>query len=273
MADWGRLGIAVGGALLGGWIAGPIGMSAGFLAGSYVGSMIFPTDFESKMPSAHDYPIQGSAVGTPIPIVLGTMRLAGNIIWMGDLVSYQVAHSAGGGKGGGGKAQVSYETKYRRTFLIAICEGPAFILRAWKGKISIPITAFTIYDGVNNSGISTLIGEDYAEYKNICLAYFEDYELGNSQAIPNFVFEVAGGLFLKLICGGAVDLGYGQFCGWFVNDIGEVQQDLLVGYTETSYASVVCASGKFYITKDSSLWKFNSDGTVDTAWQNNGEKI
>ena len=44
-SGWARVGIAVGGALLGGWILGPflgagLGMSAGFMAGSYLGNMI-----------------------------------------------------------------------------------------------------------------------------------------------------------------------------------------------------------------------------------------
>lgn len=190
---WARLGLAVGGALLGGWAFGAIGMSAGFLAGSYIGSMVFPTDYETGMPPVHDYPVQSSAVGIPIPIVYGTMRLAGNVLWMSDLDSYQIKHSAGGGKGGG-EEQASYETRYRRSFLLAICEGKAEIKRAWKGKTEIELTEFTSYDGDSNSGISTLIGEDYAEYSNLCLAYFEDYELGNTQAIPNFIFEVNTGV-------------------------------------------------------------------------------
>ena len=195
-SGWARIGIAVGGAILGGWILGPflgssIGMSAGFMAGSYLGSMVFPTDYDTKMPAVHDYPVQNGAIGIPISIVYGTARLAGNIIWMGDLTPYQIKHSSGGGKGGGDE-QKAYETRYRRSFLIAICEGPADISKCWKGKKEISISQFTSYDGVDNNGISTLLGEDYAEYSNLCLAYFEDYELGNSQRIPNFVFEVNG---------------------------------------------------------------------------------
>lgn len=196
-SGWARLGVAVGGAILGGWILGPflgasLGMSAGFMAGSYLGNMIFPTDYDTEMPAVHDYPVQNSAIGIPISIVFGTTRVAGNIIWMGDLTPYQIKHSSGGGGKGGGDEQKSYETRYRRSFLIAICEGPATISKAWKGKKEISLTEFTSYDGDNNSGISTLIGENYAEYSNLCLAYFEDYELGNSQRIPNFVFEVNG---------------------------------------------------------------------------------
>ena len=137
--EWAKLGLAIGGALLGGWMFGAIGMSAGFFAGSYAGNMIFPTDYETDMPPVHDYPVQTSAAGIPIAIVKGTPPpIAGNIIWMSKLESYQVKHSSGGGKGGGGE-QATYETKYRRSFLISICEGPAIIYKARKGKTEISL--------------------------------------------------------------------------------------------------------------------------------------
>jgi hypothetical protein len=202
---WAKLGIAIGGALLGGWLLGPmlgtgLAMSTGFFAGSYLGNELFPTKHKPKMPPVHDYPIQTSSVGNPVTIVLGTQRVAGNIIWMGDLTPYTIKHttSSGGGKGGGGGDEVTtYDTKYRRSFLIAICEGPAEISRAWRGKKEILLTAFTSYSGDNNSGISALLGEDYAEYSNMCCAYFENYELGDSQVIPNFIFEVNGEQFAR----------------------------------------------------------------------------
>jgi len=189
MSSWGKLGIAIGGAIIGGIVGGPVGMQVGFLAGSFLGNQIFPTEYESEMPPVHDYPVQKSAAGISIPIAYGTRPVAGNVIWMGDLIPYQIKHKASGGKGGGDE-QVSYETKYRRSFLIAICEGKATIIRAWKGKEEIDVTSFTSFDGENNSGIGTLTGEDYSEYNNLCCAFFQDYELGNSQALPNFVFEV-----------------------------------------------------------------------------------
>ena len=95
--DWGtigKIGLTIGGYAL----FGPLGG----IAGSYLGSMIFPTDYETEMPTVHDMAIKSSAVGIPIPIVVGTPApIAGNIIWMGDLDSYEIEHSAGGGKGGG----------------------------------------------------------------------------------------------------------------------------------------------------------------------------
>ncbi len=278
-SGWAKLGIAVGGALLGGWFLTPVlgaslGMSAGFMAGSYLGSQIFPTDNESSMPPVHDYPVQSSASGIPIPIVYGTTRLAGNVIWLGDLTSYSIKHSAGGGgKGGGGDETTTHEVKYRRSFIIALCEGPSNILRCWKGKKEIPVSEFTTYEGEDNSGISTLIGENYAEYSNICLAYFEDYELGNSQAVPNFVFEVshipleysnfiAGGIFTVYSSyifdtSGAVLHNLSDTWGTSVKIARRVLRHLINRY--------------IYVLCDNRIEKWDDDGNRITAFGSTGD--
>jgi len=288
---WARLGLAIGGAVIGGIIGGPmgaeygaqIGMSVGFVAGSFLGNMVFPEDYESKMPPVHDYPVQSSAVGIPIPIVLGTGKLAGNVIQMGALVSYQIAHKSGGGGKGGGDKQVSYETRYKRSFIISICEGPARILRAWKGKIEIPITEFTSYSGDDNSGISTLIGKSYAEYSNICLAYFEDYELGNSQAIPNFIFEVSAGVpeYYELIAGGDSYTDSPATCAWHFNNDGVILKELLHFPSGNSPSisresaispidqSIYCCHWSNTDSKGE-IHKFDSDGEPVLTWGTNG---
>ncbi len=209
---WAQLGLSIGGAIIGGIIAGPWGARIGFLGAGLLSGMLFKEDYESKMPSTGDYQMQSSAVGTSVPIVIGVGKTSGNIVYMGSLVPYQVKHSSGGGKGGG-DTEATYETKYRRSFIIAICEGPAYVLRCWKGKKEININTFTQYSGINNVGISTLIDKDYAEYNNVCLVYFENYDLGNSQGIPNFVFEVSGIPleYNDLIVGGLLTGSYSSF--------------------------------------------------------------
>ncbi len=179
---WAKLGLVVVGYAL----FGPLG---GIAAG-YLGSVLWPTDYDLDMPSVGEWEMQSSAIGIPIPIVFGTTKLPGNIIWMGPVQAHNVKSSSGGGKGGGG-SQTSKEVSYTRSFLISICEGPADITKAWKDKTEIPTWHFTSWNGVGNSGLPLLIDEDHASYKNLCLAYFEDYDLGNSQRIPNFIFEVA----------------------------------------------------------------------------------
>lgn len=95
-------------------------------------------------------------------------------------------------------------TKYRRSFLIGICEGPAIVLRIWKDKHLIydvddvnlddlgKITLF-MGDGVTSPYdlVTSENPEDvFSDYKNLCCAFFEQYELGQGGLIPNFVFEV-----------------------------------------------------------------------------------
>lgn len=193
----GRTGTAVGFALLGNMILPGFGGVVGSIVGSVVGAMLFPMKNKTEMPKLDQYPIQSSCKGLPVPKTYGTVKIAGNIIWMGEEHPYTVKQSSSGGKGGGDE-QTTVETRYRRSFLIAICEGSASVIRAWKGKDEIDISDFTTYYGFNNTGISDVIGEDFAEYKNTMCVYFEEYNLGNSQAIPNFVFEVVNSLLVPL---------------------------------------------------------------------------
>jgi len=200
VAAVGPLAAGLSGAKLGGMLAGAMHMGAtgtqlmtgvGYMAGMFLGRQLFPQKNKVEMPPMAKYPIQRSDKGSPIPVVFGTDQVAGNIIWMGPSQPYVIKHKASGGKGGGG-SQETTETRYRKSFLIGVCEGPANIIRAWKGKTEIDITDFTIFRGDgSNSGLATMVGEDWASYPNLCCAFFDSYELGNSEQIPNFVFEVS----------------------------------------------------------------------------------
>jgi hypothetical protein len=150
----------------------------------------FSSPVKNKMPSISAYPLQSSSKVVPKAKTYGTDRVAGNIIWIGDLHPYTVKHESGGGKGGGSEV-VTYETRYRRSFLISMGEGPAQVLAAWKGKDAIELSEFSWFRGADNTGILNLTGEDYGKYKNNVLAWFSEYELGNSQTIPNFTFEIS----------------------------------------------------------------------------------
>lgn len=72
----------------------------------------------------------------------------------------------------------------------------------------------------------------------------------------------------RIICGGTVDEGY---LAWRIDDHGVVHQNLLLGYAVESYASAVCANGKFYTSKRNVVWKFKKDGTIDTSWGAGGD--
>ena len=172
-----------------------LAVGIGWMVGGMLGQMLFPQKSSShNMPQMAEYPVQGSSRGLPVPLVYGTRKVAGNIVWIGDLQSYVIEHKQSGGKGGfGGGGGSTTETRYRRSFLIAICEGPANVIRMWEGKKEISLEAASFYVGLNNTGISTVTGEDYGEYKDVLCAYFDSHELGNSQQLPNFTFEVQAG--------------------------------------------------------------------------------
>lgn len=72
-----------------------------------------------------------SCYGKPLPVVYGTTRLAGNVIWMPPELFVKEQGSSGGKGGGGGYSN----SHYWQGFGIAICEGPITSLgRVWRDK-------------------------------------------------------------------------------------------------------------------------------------------
>lgn len=123
-SDFGRLAFTVVGFMVG----GPVGA----LVGSAAGSLLFPvTGPTSEGPRLQDTSLTTSQAGTPIPMVHGTMVVAGNVI-DGDPEIEEVATSerVGGKGGGGGQRQTTYS--YYATFALSLCEGPIDgIRRIW----------------------------------------------------------------------------------------------------------------------------------------------
>jgi hypothetical protein len=188
MADnwsgWARLGMGIAGYIL-------TGSPIGFIGGTILGSILFPQKYDTQKPQVGSYPVQGAEVGTPVPVLYGTRRVAGNVIWVGPQRTYIVKQDSGGGKGGGGSGPTTETVYYKRSFLIGVCIGPASVRKAWQNKDELALSKFTWFDGNNNEGIPALTGEEYTTYKHLACAFFEDYNLGTSGALPNFVFEVS----------------------------------------------------------------------------------
>jgi hypothetical protein len=121
----------------------------GFLAGSLVGTLLFPQkgpDVTSEGPRLGDLSVSSSAYGAPIAIGYGTLRMGGNIIWSSGIREQKTVKKVSGGKGmGGGGSQKSVTYSYFASFAIAFGEGPAEdVLRIWAdGKL--------IYDKTGSS--------------------------------------------------------------------------------------------------------------------------
>ncbi len=211
-----------------------------YTGGSFLGQMIFPDKNTRDMPTAPDYPMQTCDKGSAVKVTYGTVRVAGNLVWMGPLETYDGI----GGKGGGGE---DGQTMYQRSFLISICEGPREVKRIWKGKTEVPLstgtpilspeeqeeedtgsnpfrpditartyagppeidslqqinpTEISVFQGDGkNDGLAELIGEDWSKYKWDCCVLFKHYDLGTTDTIPMFTFEVTEGVPLGLILG------------------------------------------------------------------------
>lgn len=138
----GRLGLGIAGAAIGSYFGSP---QLGFMAGSLIGGLVLREDAggDSNGPfeqdSILDIAIQSQAYGKMLPILYGSTRLAGNIVWSTDKIEHEIRNetqvpSASGGKGGGGSTttQVSIQKYYTASFFIALCEGPiATISKIW----------------------------------------------------------------------------------------------------------------------------------------------
>lgn len=122
-----QLAFGVGGAIIGGFLGGPFGASIGWALGSAIGGLLFQPDGPTiEGPRLGDLTAPGGAEGTGIPIVRGTVRVPGRVIWSTDILEtrHEEEVEAEGGKGGPPSAtQVTYT--YSISFAVSLCEAPS----------------------------------------------------------------------------------------------------------------------------------------------------
>lgn len=70
------------------------------------------------------YPTQTSLYGVAIPLIGGTRRIAGNVIYTADWTAIAIKQGGKGSKGKGGAANQQYN--YQTAIAIAFCAGPIF---------------------------------------------------------------------------------------------------------------------------------------------------
>ena len=202
------------GAAIGGTFLGVAAATWGGVAGGLVGNLLFAPDGPNiQGPRLGDLKSQSSALGMPIPIVYGTARLAGNMIWSAPITETAHVTESGGGKGGGGSStQTSYT--YAQSFAIAICDCEiAGVLRIWaNGELiyNVSTTAdaatgeasadvanlMTVYYGTETQTASSLIEADVGAgdtpaYRGTAYVTFENMQLADyGNRAPNLEFEV-----------------------------------------------------------------------------------
>ncbi|MET0155469.1 MAG: glycoside hydrolase TIM-barrel-like domain-containing protein [Rickettsiales bacterium] len=186
--------------------AGPALGALGNMVGSFVDTALF-NEYgpKGKIFGArlNDLKVQRSEYGGGIPRVVGSFRVAGNVIWARDIKERKRTQEVGG-KGGSTPKADKTDYFYYATLAIAICEGEIDAvnavyadsrklsvseLREASGKYELflgsetqsPSSIIESYDGV---------GETPA-YRGVAYVVMEDFPLGDfGNRIPNFTFEV-----------------------------------------------------------------------------------
>jgi hypothetical protein len=185
----------IGGALLG---------SAGAMLGRTIDTALFGQS-SIKGPRLDQLKVQDSSYGNGIPVIYGTARVSGNVIWASDLIETISTESAGG-KGGGG-AQIE-KASYAVDCAIALGFGPVGAIRTiwadgkevysggkWKGGV---LWDAEIYLGSDSQEPSPLMegalgAGNVPAYRGVAYVAMHRLQLGNfGNRLPNFTFEVTG---------------------------------------------------------------------------------
>jgi hypothetical protein len=192
------------GASIGFLVGGPAGAAYGFSIGSAAGGLLLPGQLPGvEGPRLTDLRVQSSEYGRPIPIVYGTVGIAGNVIWASDIVEVKTDTTTGGK---GGPSQTTSNYSYYGNFAVAVCDGPvAGIGRIWAGP-----EKRLVWDGQKLEGggeIRVYLGTEDQEpdplievylgagnvpaYRGTCYVVFENFPLANDgNRLPFLTFEV-----------------------------------------------------------------------------------
>ncbi len=182
----------------------PFGAQLGSLIGSGLGRAVggsSKTHYEGAR--LETLSVQTSTYGRMIPIVFGTVRIAGNVIWSRPIreMATTTTTSTGGKGGGGGSSSSSSSTTYSYyvTLAIAVCEGEiARIDRVWADAKLLDLSqgTYRIYKGSETQLPDPLI-ESYQgvgatpAYRGMAYIVIEDFPMESfGNRIPNFSFEV-----------------------------------------------------------------------------------
>ncbi|OUR76599.1 hypothetical protein A9Q83_13580 [Alphaproteobacteria bacterium 46_93_T64] len=193
------LALSVAGAGLGSYTG--IGASAGWMAGSTLGKLLFQ-DNQKAGSSLTDLKFSGASYGAIIPTLFGTMRLGGNIIWCGSLIKENNAAESAG-KGGTANASGSSGQSYYANFAIAFSAGAVDdLLRIWADgtliydaqssaeKRSVDLR-FRFYNGDENQNPDSIMEAELGvgnvpAYRGVCYLVFDNLALtGYGNRLPN----------------------------------------------------------------------------------------
>lgn len=144
--------------------------------------------------------IQTSTYNKIIPIIYGTVRLAGNIVWLGKLKEVKEVNVNTVKVGKGQKVkQKNILYYYFLSFAIVICKGEIEeIKNVWADTELLDLKNYKhrIYYGTETQLPDVLISsiegiEKTCAYRDLCYIVFENFPLSDfGNRIPNFTFEI-----------------------------------------------------------------------------------
>ena len=204
------LALSIVGTAVGGAIGGPAGAFAGRAIGAVAGSFIDAALFAPKGrnvegPRLADTKVTTSTYGVAIPLIFGTVRTGGNVIWASNLRETASTQRTGGGKGGRRGSTVTSYT-YSCDVAIAFCLGPVTAIpRIWgDGKLLAQGTtcaragSLALYLGTEaqtpDATIEAAVGVGSTPaYRGIVYAVFQNLQLADfGNRIPVITAEVQG---------------------------------------------------------------------------------
>ena len=210
MGIWGTL-LRIGLIGVGYLVGGPLGA----FVGGAIGGLLFPVQYDiPEGPRLDKMPVQTSAFGEPIYELWGTMRFAGNVIWMGPVREVRSEE-----EDENGNPYIKYS--YYASFAVGLCRGPIDrVLRIWanseliwstrwdedaglivaelaKRIVGKPGLQFRVYDGGETQTVCDWMEEEEGvgnvpAYKGLTYIIFRDLPIepyGNQ--IPNISLEVS----------------------------------------------------------------------------------
>ncbi len=187
------------------WYAYMAAMSVGMAVGMAAGTMIDPPTFDNPtstfaQPTATtEMQITQNSEGVPVPVVYGTVKIAGTVLWYGTLestpITQTVQSGGGGGKGGGGGGSTQTEQitgyTYYLHFWKAICMGKVTLGNIYVNEEVVDLTAYYTFNDGTGAYYPTDPGPYATPLKGVAHIFFDRYLLGdNVTRLPIMQFVV-----------------------------------------------------------------------------------
>lgn len=151
MSSVGQAITGIAGAAIGSMIPGvgtAYGAFMGFGIGLTIGGILFPPSMQQEQPRPMNLMVQTSQVGLPIPIVYGSRKAQGNLIYYGDFQSHAQTQEVGG-KGGSTTVTTGYT--YSVTMAWGLCllspGNTKGVVNCWAGKNLVDPGSYIVYNG------------------------------------------------------------------------------------------------------------------------------